>query len=238
MHPFTISTTSLCLQPQLRLWYRDCASVQSFQRHGRRMSVQDSSRQVFRQCIGFFHISRDLDQKEGSSPHSFLNPQLHHSEVSNPPDASSLADTDGNCQVRVYPQGHFQSEVATDTPDSVRFSGAPGDPEQLCLGRAQCYRFLCRTTVPDEVRAPRCRSSEVPYWATPLPKSVSTNTSRFAQGCHRNSYIKRGAVSKYPDFQRGARLSLVLTFFGTILWLRRPDLVCSSRGSSHRPQLI
>ena len=93
MHPFTISTTSLCLQPQWGLWCLDCASVQSFQRHGRRMSVQDSSRQWFRQCIGFVHISRDLDQKEGSSPHTLLNPLLHHSEVSNPPDASSLAGT-------------------------------------------------------------------------------------------------------------------------------------------------
>ena len=34
--------------------------------------------------------------------------------------AHLLAYTDGNCRVRVHPQGHFQSKVATDTPDSVR----------------------------------------------------------------------------------------------------------------------
>ena len=76
---------------------------------------------MIRRCI--------LELTVTSSPKTFHDPQLPHSEVSNSP----LADTDSGCRIRVHIQGHVQTDVTADTLNPERCSGAVADPTRLCL---------------------------------------------------------------------------------------------------------
>ena len=174
-HSSIFSATSSCLRVQERLRLRDGSADQPLQRHRRSCGCPEH-------LADGASSTRLLASSKVSSSQSSLDPQLPLSEVSDPPDISSLADPDGSfriCMVTLGPRSRPTHSIPGAAVVSLTIPLISSSAQLNVTVELQCLmRWKLLMAAPPEVlrRVPRHPSTGYVQVRVRLPRQLEHRT--------------------------------------------------------------